>query len=308
MINDIYDYLESGFKIFGLHGKANGVCGCGDVDCTAFYKHPIMSNWQNVPNWSDDQIECFDALGHFNTGFGVLCKGWLIIDVDARNGGVLSFKQLCKDVPSILTCGYVVNTGSGGGSQHWYFKLSDDDKTKSLMQKHDKYAGIDFKTSGYVVGAGSLHESGSNYETVKGYPQDTGFAPPELIALLERPAFYRVSNNGQDLDIDEQHIEGLLAFIDADCDYNQWVSVGMAIHHCLSGGGVGLWDDWSSKGAKYCGSDKINRHWHSFGKTSNPVGYGTLLHYANEGGYCEPVTFVYDGSLGAVDDAPSINL
>ena len=308
MINDIYDYLESGFKIFGLHGKANGVCGCGDVDCTAFYKHPIMSNWQNVPNWSDDQIECFNELGHFNTGFGVLCKGWLIIDVDARNGGVLSFKQLCKDVPSILTCGYVVNTGSGGGSQHWYFKLSDDDKTKSLMQKHDKYAGIDFKTSGYVVGAGSLHESGSNYETVKGYPQDTGFAPPELIALLERPAFYRVSNNGQDLDIDEQHIEGLLAFIDADCDYNQWVSVGMAIHHCLSGGGVGLWDDWSSKGAKYCGSDKINRHWHSFGKTSNPVGYGTLLHHAKQGGYCEPITFVYDGSLGAVDDAPSINL
>ena len=267
-----------------------------------------MSNWQNVPNWSDDQIECFDALGHFNTGFGVLCNGWLIIDVDARNGGVLSFKQLCKDVQSILDCAFVVNTGSGGGSQHWYFKLSDDDKTKSLMQKHDKYAGIDFKTSGYVVGAGSLHESGSNYETVKGYPQDTGFAPPELIALLERPAFYRVSNNGQDLDIDEQHIEGLLAFIDADCDYNQWVSVGMAIHHCLSGGGVGLWDDWSSKGAKYCGSDKINRHWHSFGKTSNPVGYGTLLHHAKQGGYCEPVTFVYDGSLGAVDDAPSINL
>ena len=39
-------------------------------------KHPIMSNWQNVPNWSDDQIECFSELGHFNTGFGVLCKGW----------------------------------------------------------------------------------------------------------------------------------------------------------------------------------------------------------------------------------------
>ena len=308
MINDIYDYIDAGFKVFGLHGLANGVCGCGDVECTAILKHPIISNWPNVPHWSEEQIECFSELGHFNTGFGVLCKGWLIIDVDARNGGVPSFKKLCKDVPSLLDCAFVVNTGSGGGSQHWYFKLSDDDKTKSLMQKHDKYAGIDFKTSGYVVGAGSLHESGSNYETVKGYPQDTGFAPPELIALLERPAFYRVSNNGQDLDIDEQHIEGLLAFIDADCDYNQWVSVGMAIHHCLSGGGVGLWDDWSSKGAKYCGSDKINRHWHSFGKTSNPVGYGTLLHHAKQGGYCEPVTFVYDGSLGAVDDAPSINL
>ena len=308
MINDIYDYIDAGFKVFGLHGLANGVCGCGDVECTAILKHPIISNWPNVPHWSEEQIECFSELGHFDSGFGVIVKEFLVVDVDARNGGVPSFKKLCKDVPSLLDCAFVVNTGSGGGSQHWYFKLSDDDKTKSLMQKHDKYAGIDFKTSGYVVGAGSLHESGSNYETVKGYPQDTGFAPPELIALLERPAFYRVSNNGQDLDIDEQHIEGLLAFIDADCDYNQWVSVGMAIHHCLSGGGVGLWDDWSSKGAKYCGSDKINRHWHSFGKTSNPVGYGTLLHYAKQGGYCEPVTFVYDGSLGAVDDAPSINL
>ena len=164
------------------------------------------------------------------------------------------------------------------------------------------------KTSGYVVGSGSLHESGSNYETVKGYPQDVGFAPPELIALLERPAFYRVSNNGQDLDIDEHHIVGLLAFVNPDCDYNQWVSVGMAIHHCLNGGGVELWDNWSSSGAKYCGGATIQKHWHSFGKTSNPVGYGTLLHYANEGGYCEPVTFVYDGSLGAVDDVVIGNL
>lgn len=68
------------------------------------------------------------------------------------------------------------------------------------MQKHNKYVGIDFKSSGYVVGSGSLHESGANYETVKGYPQDTDFAPPELIALLERQNIYRVSNNGLDFE------------------------------------------------------------------------------------------------------------
>lgn len=314
MINDIYDYLESGFKIFGLHGKANGVCGCGDVDCTAFYKHPIMSNWQNVPHWSDEQIECFDALGHFNAGFGVLCKGWLIIDVDARNGGVLSFKQLCKDVPSILTCGYVVNTGSGGGSQHWYFKLPEDDKTKSLLQSLKSYVGIDFKTSGFVVGCGSMHDSGSNYEAVKGYPQDTGFAPHELIALLERPAFYRVSNNGQDLDIDEQHIVNLLSYIknDESVDYDKYITIGMAIHHYFGGAadGLSVWANWAATGNKFKknGSHtRIEKRWHSFGKTVNPVGYGTLLHYANEGGYCEPVTFVYDGSLGTVEDLDSGN-
>ena len=49
MINDIYDYLESGFKIFGLHGTTNGLCNCGDVECTAILKTPVISNWQNVP-------------------------------------------------------------------------------------------------------------------------------------------------------------------------------------------------------------------------------------------------------------------
>jgi len=308
MISELYDYIDAGFKVFGLHGSRGGVCNCGDVECKAILKHPIMSNWQNVPVWSDEQIECFSEMGHFDSGFGVIVRDYLIIDVDARNGGVKSFKQLCKDVPAILDCKFIVNTGSGGGSQHHYFKLSDDDKTKSLMQNNDKYKGIDFKTSGFVVGAGSLHQSGSNYETCKGYPQDIDFAPGELLALLERPAFFRVQNNGKDLDIDELHIVSLLEHCNPDCDYSQWVSIGMAIHHCLNGGGFEIWDAWSKDSAKYSSVDSLRKHWHSFGKTTNPVGYGTLLHYAHEGGYCEPVTFVYDGSLGAADDVPNVNL
>ncbi len=93
-MNNIYDYLEAGFKIFGVQGVTNGVCNCGDPECKALYKHPVISNWQNVPNWSDEQIETFEAMGHFKTGFGVLCSGLLVIDVDARNGGVESFKKL----------------------------------------------------------------------------------------------------------------------------------------------------------------------------------------------------------------------
>lgn len=308
MISEIYDYIEAGFKVFGLHGAKGGACNCGNADCEAILKHPIMSNWQSVPHWSDEQIECFSELGHFDSGFGVLVRDYLIVDVDARNGGVESFKQLVKDVPSVLQCCFVVNTGSGGGSQHYYFKLNAFDKIKSLMQKHDKYKGIDFKTSGFVVGAGSLHASGSNYETVKGYPQDVDFAPSELVDLLERPAFYRVSNQGLDLDIDEQHIATLLNYIDPSLEYNAWVSVGMAIHHCLNGGGFDIWDTWSATSAKYSNSGALSKHWHSFGKTVTPVGYGTLLHYAKEGGYCEPVTFVYDCSLGAIDDDSSVNL
>ena len=304
MISEIYDYIDAGFKVFGLHGSTNGLCNCGVADCKAVLKHPIMSNWQNSPHWSDEQIECFDEMGHFNSGFGVIVRDYLIIDVDARNGGVSSFKKLCADIPAILDCAFIVNTGSGGGSQHHYFKLSDDDKSASLslLQSVAKYKGIDFKTSGYVVGSGSLHVSGSNYETIKGYPQDISIAPPDLIALLTRPKSFRVSNQGLDLDVDEQHIATLLGHCNPSCGYAEWVSIGMAVHHCLAGGGFELWDSWSAGGSKYNGSGDLQKHWHSFGKTATPVGYGTLLHYAREGGYCEPITFVYDGSLGMIDD------
>jgi Primase C terminal 2 (PriCT-2)/Bifunctional DNA primase/polymerase, N-terminal len=307
MISEIYDYIEAGFKVFGLHDSTGGACNCGDAECEAILKHPIMSNWQNVPHWSDEQIECFDEMKHFNSGFGVIVRDYLIVDVDARNGGVASFKKLCKDVPSVLDCAFIVNTGSGGGSQHYYFKLSDDDKKLSLVQKLDKYKGIDFKSSGFVVGSGSLHASGSNYETCKGYPQDVDFAPVELITLLTRQASFRVSNQGMDLDIDEQHIAALLSNCNPDCAYAEWVSIGMAVHHCFSGGGFDLWDSWSATGSKYGGSGVLQKHWHSFGKTSTPVGYGTLLHYAKEGGYCEPITFVYDGSLGVIDDVSNVD-
>ena len=304
MISEIYDYIDAGFKVFGLHGSTNGLCNCGVADCKAVLKHPIMGNWQNSPHWSDEQIECFDEMGHFNSGFGVIVRDYLIIDVDARNGGVASFKELCADIPAILDCQFIVNTGSGGGSQHHYFKLSDDDKSASLslLQSIAKYKGIDFKTSGYVVGAGSLHVSGSNYETIKGYPQDISVAPPDLIAILTRPKLFRVSDQGRDLDIDEQHIATLLGHCNPSCGYAEWVSIGMAVHHCLAGGGFELWDSWSAGGSKYNGSGDLQKHWHSFGKTATPVGYGTLLHYAREGGYCEPITFVYDGSLGMIDD------
>ena len=87
MINEIQDYLEGGFRVFGIHGASRGLCDCGDEKCTALFKHPVISNWQSVPHWSDEQIDTFDQLGHFDTGFGVLCAGFLVIDVDARNGG-----------------------------------------------------------------------------------------------------------------------------------------------------------------------------------------------------------------------------
>lgn len=297
---NLQDYIDAGFKVFGIHGVERGVCGCGDPDCKALFKHPVINKWQSVPHWSDEQMDVFHQMGHFDTGFGVLCSGWLVIDVDARNGGVESFKKLCKEIPGACGSAFVVNTGSGGGSQHHYFRMPEP---VALVQSHKEYQGIDFKTSGYVIGSGSMHASGATYDRVRGFPQDVSDAPSELVDLLRKPAHFRVTTDGGEIDVDAEQVRTLLGHISPACGYEQWIKIGMAVHHATSGAGFDLWDDWSSTGDGYPGSDQLARHWHSFGKSANPAGYGTLLHYAREGGYCEDVTFVYDGP--GIEDLPT---
>lgn len=303
---NLYDYLEAGFRVFGLHGvDGDGVCGCGNPECQALYKHPVISNWQSVPDWSDEQIETFEAIGHFRTGFGVICSGWLIIDVDARNGGVESFKQLVADIPEAGESAFVINTGSGNGSQHHYFR---NHPPVALVQHHNKYPGIDFKTSGYVVGAGSMHASGMTYEVERGNPCDVEDAPQSLIDLLSKPDFHRVEWSGGSVDVDEAHVRDILAYISPNCGYEQWSKTGMAIHHVFGGMWFELWDDWSAGGDDYPGSSQLDRHWQSFGKSPNPAGYGTLIQYAREGGYCEPVTFEYEGDYISDDDLNVVDI
>ncbi len=289
-MNEIYDYLEAGFRIFGLHKIERGQCACEKDDCEAIGKHPRMSNWQNVPMWSDDQLEVMEQTGHFDTGFGVLCDGFLIIDVDARNGGVESFHKLCADhdYDYLGNAGYAVLTGSGNGSMHLYYKLSEP---MALVQHLDNYEGIDFKSSGFIVGDGSLHKSGADYSTIHGAPQDVTEAPARLIEILRKPERHRAMVSGIAIDVSEEEIGQMLKVIDPDCDHEKWVKIGMAIHDATNGTGLDLWNDWSARGEKYPTFGQLEKRWHSFGKAGNPVGLGTLIHYARESGYQESSTF-----------------
>jgi hypothetical protein len=58
----------------------------------------------------------------------------------------------------------------------------------------------------------------------------------------------------------------LLKQWEPDCDYDQWVGVGMAIHHETNGAAAGLaiWNEWSASGEKYEGIGNLEQHWRSF--------------------------------------------
>lgn len=197
------EFLDEQIPIFPLYRfRMNGQCECGDRDCEAVGKHPFPTNWQHSPVWEDDQIAGMEELGRFDTGYGVLCRGLLVVDIDARNGGVASYAKLLEAIPEVAGAGLAVQTGSGGGSQHLYFRAPAE---VSLVTSLSEYPGIDFKSSGYVVGPGSSHKSGGIY-TADGSPADIDEAPSALIALLKRPDRHRSEYDGHAVDISHADI------------------------------------------------------------------------------------------------------
>lgn len=277
------EFNELSIPVFGLHGVThNGICECLDKDCKALFKHPKNSSWEHTPIWEDEQIEVMELTGAFDTGYGVLCNDLIVIDVDARNGGIESYTRLLNDFPSIGFCDYIVETGSGGGSKHLYFRKPKD--CPPLKSHHNNYKGIDFKNSGYVVGAGSKHISGRYYKAVVGTPYDICDAPIELINLLEKEVIIK---SDIEIELSNSQISEMMEYIpNNDDDYDHWIMVGMALNE--AGADYLEWVKWSSKSPKHDEKQMLYK-WNSFGKNPNRYSLGTLIYLAKENGYTLPL-------------------
>lgn len=283
-MNQIYDYLEGGFNIFPLYNVIQSKCECGFEDCQAIGKHPRMNNWQTPVSWDDSQIEAMIEFKQLRDGFGVLCDGWLVVDIDPRNGGSLGQLNAFMGVDIYEASKFVVKTGGGG--LHIYFKAPSGVNLDSHIKE---LKGIDFKVSGFVVGNGSLHKSGANYEAEKGFPQDVGEPPAKLTDALKRnPAVFKSVITKAD----DNEVKELLSYYkNDDLEYDDWLAVGMAIHNATEGKGVMLWDSWSQQSSKY-NENAIRTKWTSFGSPhGEPITIATLKKLASENGWTESVTF-----------------
>ena len=78
-------------------------------------------------------------------------------------------------------------------------------------------------------------------------------------------------------------ISELLAHIDPDVDYHEWIRVLMVIFHETDGAEAGfeMADYWSSQGYKYKGEKDVRAKWRCFKPhIANPVKMGTLVRMA----------------------------
>ena len=309
---DYTDELAAGWIIFPLHTinrTASGVtCGCLDPACQAIGKHPRASNWQHTQPYDEEQLaylEDFDGeyFGNQlidNHGVVVASSGLLIVDVDGRNGGFASAERLQHIREQAR---YIVRTGSGNG-EHWYFSIPSEWVGKALSSTLRDYPGIDFKSTGFVVGVGCEHASGQRYEAIKGSPADVTEAPLELMQLLERPERTRFVYNGTTTDYSNDDLRSMVAAIpNRGRDYERWIRIGMALHDATGGSrdGYDMWLEWSSRSDVHDESI-MDKKWHSFGKAEVRTTVGTLIEWARENGWSAPVTFTDNTDWGELPD------
>ncbi len=75
-----------------------------------------------------------------------------------------------------------------------------------------------------------------------------------------------------------EELRATLEYQDPNMNRDDWVQVGMAIHHETDGdlAGFELWDEWSSKSDKYKGRADLEASWRSFHDSPNSVTIGML--------------------------------
>jgi hypothetical protein len=98
--------------------------------------------------------------------------------------------------------------------------------------------------------------------------------------------FTQLGSRIEDSDLDRA-IKAL-HHISPDCDYDQWIELGQALHTEFGEAGLGPWMQWSMAGQKFAGTKDIEVHWKSFHQGKG-VGLGTLFKHAKDCGY-EPPT------------------
>jgi hypothetical protein len=99
--------------------------------------------------------------------------------------------------------------------------------------------------------------------------------------------------------VTEDQARHVLSFIDPDVHYNMWTQVMRGLRHQFSRNpedaeiGFNLCDEWSSKGSKYEGYDKVRHKWKSFAATpasgEKPVTFRTVQYLAAAAGWKDTV-------------------
>jgi hypothetical protein len=103
-----------------------------------------------------------------------------------------------------------------------------------------------------------------------------------------------------------EDLQRALAVLDPSMPHDPWLRVGMALHHETAGERFDLWDEWSSRGNTYPGTEKLRERWDSFGRSTRQVTAAWLMHLANECGAGINLASLVADDFEVISDAPAM--
>ena len=217
-------------------------------------------------------------------GIAVRKSGWVVVDIDPRNGGIDTIDALEAQHGPLQSD---VLAYTGGGGEHRVFAAQ---LVEALPGKLGP--GVDLKADGYIAVEPTLHPSGKAYAWEASSDPLDGVVPstlPSWIRDLGRGAPPAATYQAPPVQpIDGRRLASAreaLVVVSSD-DRDTWVRVGAAIHNEMPGqDGFSLWDSWSQSSPKYDAQDQI-RVWRSFKvRGMGGVGLNTVFAMAQASGW-----------------------
>jgi len=229
----------------------------------------------NPTTWSTYEDAC-DALilgGNFD-GIGfVLGDDIQGIDLDdCRNPQTGELTELAVDVLAKVN-GYAEVSPSGTGIKVFARTNLDGSRTKKEVGVELYCSGRYFTVTGHAIGSAHLEKVNDLGWLVQKVWRETITARAVFTGDVAEMALANLKSPLEDWDIDRVADE-ILAHLDPDCGYEEWVKVGAILHHQGEGdpAWLDMWDKWSSGSGKWV-KDNCEEKWASF-STQRAVGRG----------------------------------
>ena len=223
-----------------------------------------LSTAQDVRQWSAD--------GRLGVCIQTRLVRALDVDIDAAEVSA-QVRAAVEAVACAMPCRWRANSGK----LLLAFRL-DGEFTKRKIRTAD--GQIEFLATGQQFIAAGTHTSGVRYQWEgldDGIPTLTADEFADLWAALADAfgveaeavgARAETSHDDPVMGLTDADLRACLERLDPNLSHDEWLQVGMALHHETRGAGFTYWDEFSARGADYPGSEALEYRWSTFGRRS----------------------------------------
>ena len=232
-------------------------------------------------------------MGYDGVGFAPLPDfGYTFLDFD---NCVDAAGNMPAEIGAIVSRTYAEYSPSGKGIRAALKGDLGNHKSPTTM---DDYGFETFSSSGFVTFTGNILPACD----VLGHQDTIADVDDVTRALCERRFGARsqavfdpddfMAGREPRLGLTISKMQALLAALDPSMGRDQWLRIGLALHHETEGDDTGfeLWDEWSSDGDTYPGTEGLRHQWDSFkgGTGKHLTTMRSVIKMAKEAGYREP--------------------